>query len=66
MNYKEFLNYIINQKIKRIKEGIEPTFIVMNEFSFSILKEGLIENDVIFPFEILISENLKNYAIKIG
>lgn len=66
MNYKEFLNYIINQKIKRIKEGIEPTFIVMNKFSFDILAEGLIENDVIFPFEILISENLKNYAIKIG
>lgn len=66
MNYKEFLNYIINQKIKRIKEGIDPTFIVMNKFSFDILADGLIENDVIFPFEILISENLKNYAIKIG
>ena len=66
MNYNEFLNFCINQKIKRIKEGIDPTFIVMNKFSFDILADGLIKHDVIFPFEILISENLKNYAIKIG
>ncbi len=66
MNYNEFLNFCINQKYKRIKEGIDPTFIVMNQFSFDVISKGLIENDVIFPFEILISENLNNYTIKIG
>jgi len=66
MNYKEFLTFCICQKNKKKKEGKDPTFIVMNYFSFNILSDGLIKNEEIFPLEILISENLKNYAIKIG
>jgi len=66
MNYNEFLNFCITQKIKRTREGIDPTFIVMNKFSFDILSDGLIKNDVISPLKILISENLKNHEIKIG
>lgn len=62
MKYNEFLNFCICQKNKKIKEGIDPTFIVMNKFSFDLLHEKLI----FLGLKILISENLKNYEVKIG